>query len=271
VVQVYPPRRALEVAQDRLTEKQFLQGLGLRTAPFAAVASTTTDALQAAATATGLPAILKTRRFGYDGKGQTRIEGQAELASAVTALGAVPTILEGMVPLAAELSVIAVRGRDGSIASYDIPRNVHRDGILHTSTVPGGFSPDTEVAARDITNRILVALDYVGVLGVELFLTADGRLLVNEIAPRVHNSGHWTVDACGISQFENHIRAVAGWPLGSTDRHSDAVMTNLIGADADGWLAHAKAPGTALHLYGKGQARPGRKMGHLTQISPLCP
>ncbi len=264
---VFPPRRALEVAQDRWLEKSFLSELGLTVAPFAMVSSEAD--LATAMQTVGTPAILKTRRFGYDGKGQARLATAADAAAALNELAGAPAILEGLVPLAAELSVIAVRGRDGAMACYDCPANVHRDGILHTSTVPSGLPDAVHGEATRIARRIVTALDYAGVIGVELFLTQDGRLLVNEIAPRVHNSGHWTMDACITSQFENHIRAIAGWPLGGTARHSDAVMTNLIGDDAAPWRDLATEANLGLHLYGKGQARAGRKMGHVTRISPL--
>jgi 5-(carboxyamino)imidazole ribonucleotide synthase len=264
---VYPPIAALGVAQDRLSEKRFMQDLGLATAPFADVASQAD--LMAAIAAIGLPAILKTRRFGYDGKGQIVLRTLDDAASAFDQLGSVPAILEGMVPLAGELSVIAARSRDGQFASYDCPANVHRAGILHRSTVPSGMPLAVLDNARTMAERIAAALDYVGVIGVELFLHQDGRLLINEIAPRVHNSGHWTLDACLISQFENHVRAIAGWPLGSTRRHSDAEMVNLLGDDVADWHKLAGGYDTAVHLYGKRGAKPGRKMGHFTLIRPI--
>jgi 5-(carboxyamino)imidazole ribonucleotide synthase len=264
---VYPPPQALRVAQDRLVEKRFMRDLGLATAPFAPVDSDRD--LAAAIAEIGLPAVLKTRRLGYDGKGQTVIRTLDEAGSSLEQLGFAPAILEGLVPLAAELSVIGVRSRDGIFASYDCPTNSHRGGILHSSTVPSGLPPEILVAARNMALQIAEALDYVGVIGVELFLHHDGRLLINEIAPRVHNSGHWTQDTCLISQFENHIRAIAGWPLGTTSRHSDAEMINLLGDDVADWHALAGDPSVALHLYGKRQAQPGRKMGHLTKVRPI--
>ena len=269
LVPLRPGSRALEVAQDRLAEKTFLAGLGLAVAPFANI-ETAAD-LTAKLAMWQRPAILKSRRLGYDGKGQTGIAPGDDATAALASLGHQPMILEQRLSFAAEYSVLLVRSADGAALAYDIPRNAHKQGILDTSTVPGGLSQALASQAVDIARCIAAALDYVGLLSVELFdLGSDhaeaDRLIVNEIAPRVHNSGHWTLEACPISQFENHIRAVAGWPLGSCDRHSDAVMTNLIGTDANAWLALASDPTLALHLYGKGQVRPGRKMGHLTRL-----
>jgi 5-(carboxyamino)imidazole ribonucleotide synthase len=232
------------------------------TAPHAAVGDAAE--LAAALAAIGTPAILKARRFGYDGKGQARIEAGGDGAAALTAVGPVPAILEGFVDFAREISVIAARGLDGAVVAFDPGENVHRDGILHMTTVPAAIPPALAQDAVLVAGRILTALDYVGVIGVEMFVTRAG-LVVNEFAPRVHNSGHWTQDGCLIDQFEMHVRAICGWPLGDGRRHSDAVMTNLIGADC------AEAPGitgAAVHLYGKGEARPGRKMGHVTRIVP---
>jgi 5-(carboxyamino)imidazole ribonucleotide synthase len=194
------------------------------------------------------------------------------MAAALAMMGEHPTLLEAHVDFAREVSVIAVRGVSGEVAFYDLAENVHRDGILRSSTVPARAASASIATAWRIAGRIMEALDYVGVLGVELFAVGEGddeRLLVNEIAPRVHNSGHWTEDACSVSQFENHIRAVAGWPLGPTARHSDAVMTNLIGDQAQGWRTIAAEAGARLHLYGKREARPGRKMGHVNRLSRL--
>lgn len=262
LVPVRPGRRALEVSQDRLAEKGFLRGLGLATAPFAEV----NDAagLAAALEAVGAPAILKTRRFGYDGKGQVRIRPGDAPAAAWAAIGAQPSVLEGFVDFEREVSVVAARGLDGTVSAFDPGENVHRDGILHTTTVPAPISTALATDAVLLAGLILNALDYVGVIGVELFVTRQG-LVVNEIAPRVHNSGHWTQDACLIDQFEQHVRAICGWPLGDGARHSDAVMTNLIGADV---LPAPDLTGAGLHLYGKPEARPGRKMGHSTRITP---
>jgi 5-(carboxyamino)imidazole ribonucleotide synthase len=216
--------------------------------------------------------ILKARRLGYDGKGQASFEPGASAYAVWAAVGHVPSVLERRVAFHCELSVLIVRGLDGITACYDCPRNVHEGGILRRSLVPSGL-PEADLAeARAMAGRIAGALDYVGVLAVEMFhlgpaAPASARLMVNEIAPRVHNSGHWTIEACAVSQFENHIRAVAGWPLGSTVRHSDAEMVNLIGEEAGAWLELAAEPGACLHLYGKHQARPGRKMGHVTRLA----
>jgi 5-(carboxyamino)imidazole ribonucleotide synthase len=240
--------------------------LALQTAPFEAI-DVTTDIDAAFARIGGGRAILKTRRFGYDGKGQEKVSSAADAKRAFDSFRQAPAILEGFVPFAFECSVIAARTADGQFEAYDPPENVHENHILHRSTVPGLLTARQCLEAKDIAQRIADALDYVGVLAVELFVTREGQLLVNEIAPRVHNSGHWTIDACAVSQFEQHIRAVAGWPLGNPARHSDATMTNIIGDEANDWEKLA-AHGGALHLYGKGEARPGRKMGHITRLSP---
>ena len=264
---VYPPPRALEVSQDRLAEKRFLNDIGISTADFLPVDN---DADLAAALAEfGGNGVLKTRRLGYDGKGQRVFRDfGGDVAGTFAAMGGVPLILESLVSFEREISVIAARGRDGSLAAYDPAENVHRNGILHTSTVPAAVSPATaEIACRNAF-AILEALDYVGVIGVEFFVLGDGSLLVNEIAPRVHNSGHWTEAACAVSQFEQHIRAIAGLPLGDTARHSDCVMENLIGDDVERAAALLAEPDLVLHLYGKAEARPGRKMGHFTRIRP---
>jgi 5-(carboxyamino)imidazole ribonucleotide synthase len=268
VAPVRPGPKALAVAQDRLEEKTFIGGLGIPVAPFAAVDGEAS--FEAAIATIGEAGILKTRRLGYDGKGQVRLRSAAELAPAFESLARAPSVLEGLVPFAYEVSVLVVRALSGEARFYDIPLNTHKNGILDTSTVPSPLPPAHAARAREIAGAIAAALDYVGVLGVEMFYVPDAAepLVVNEIAPRVHNSGHWTMDACLVSQFENHIRAVAGWPLGPTDRHSDVTMTNLIGADVDQWPALAAEPGTALHLYGKPEARPGRKMGHVNRLKP---
>ena len=215
----------------------------------------------------GLPAILKTRRFGYDGKGQARIKTADDAAAALESMNGAPCILESMVSFEREISVIVARGVDGGIACYDPGENDHEDGILRRTTVPAAINETTRTAALAIARKIVEALDYIGVMGVEMFELSDGRILVNEVAPRVHNTGHWTIEGCAINQFEQHVRAVCGWPLGSTERHSNAVMENLLGAEADDWQSlAAKAQG--VHLYGKGASRPGRKMGHVTTLSP---
>ncbi|MCE8521846.1 5-(carboxyamino)imidazole ribonucleotide synthase [Ruegeria pomeroyi] len=260
---IRPGREALRVSQDRLTEKSFLRDLGLMTAPFADV--TDLASLEAAIAEIGTPAILKTRRFGYDGKGQARLKSPEDAAAALADMAGAPAILEGFVQFTHEVSVIAARGLDGQVACFDPGENVHRDGILHTTTVPARLSAAQRTDAVLLAARILNALDYVGVMGVELFVTPAG-LIVNEIAPRVHNSGHWTQNGCTVDQFEQHIRAVAGWPLGDGQRHADVVMENLIGADMDRVPELATERDLALHLYGKAEAKPGRKMGHVNRI-----
>lgn len=266
---VRPGLRALEVAQDRLKEKSFIASLGLPLPAFAAIESPAD--LAAAVDKVGAPSILKTRRLGYDGKGQARIESPDEIAAAFEAVGGAPATLEALVPFKYEVSVLLVRGLSGETLAYDIPQNHHEGGILRTSTVPSALPAEHQGLARDIAGKLAAALGYVGVIGVEMFYVGEGPapLLLNEFAPRVHNSGHWTMDACAVGQFENHIRAVAGWPLGRTDRHSDCTMTNLIGEDVAAWPQLAAEPGACLHLYGKNQARPGRKMGHVNRLSPL--
>jgi 5-(carboxyamino)imidazole ribonucleotide synthase len=264
-IPTFPDAKTLRVTQDRLEEKSFLVSLGLRTAPFLSAASEGECA--AAAGALGVPSILKTRRLGYDGKGQVMLRRPSDAKEAFARLKRVPCILEGFVAFDYEASVVAVRGAGKAFAAYDPPENVHGEHILRRSIVPSRLAPSQIGEAQAIARTIADALDYIGVLAVELFVLNDGSLLVNEIAPRVHNSGHWTIDACTVSQFENHIRAVAGWPLGSTERHSDAVMENIIGAEAAGWKGLA-ARGGALHLYGKNAIRAGRKMGHMTRLSP---
>ncbi|MCR9146920.1 MAG: 5-(carboxyamino)imidazole ribonucleotide synthase [Rhodobacteraceae bacterium] len=263
-VPIRPGREALRVSQDRLTEKEFLRDLGLVTAPFAAVDDLT--GLHAAMSAIGVPAILKTRRFGYDGKGQMRLTEPAQAEAAIADMAAAPAILEGFVEFSHEVSVIGARGADGAVACFDPGENVHSDGILRTTTVPARLTTAQRTDAVLLAAKILNALDYVGVMGVELFVTRAG-LVVNEIAPRVHNSGHWTQQGCAVDQFEQHIRAVAGWPLGDGSRYADVVMENLIGADMDKLAEIARQPGTSLHLYGKAEVKPGRKMGHVNRIT----
>jgi 5-(carboxyamino)imidazole ribonucleotide synthase len=265
---IRPNRRALAISQDRIAEKDFLTGLGLQTAPYHAV--TSAFDLQAALAVIGMPAILKTTRLGYDGKGQARIMNVADAPAALAAMHGAPAVLEGFVSFDREVSVIAARGLTGEVAAYDPGENVHRAGILHTTTVPATLTPSQRSDAVLIAARILNALDYVGVLGVELFVTPQG-LLVNEIAPRVHNSGHWTQTGCAVDQFEQHIRAVAGWPLGDGKRHSNVVMTNLIGDDMVEVPRLTRESQTALHLYGKTEAKPGRKMGHVNRITGPAP
>jgi 5-(carboxyamino)imidazole ribonucleotide synthase len=262
-VPVRPGPHALATTQDRLIEKTFIASLGLKTAPFVEVSSP--EQARAAFAQTG-EGILKTRRLGYDGKGQMRVISADDAVLGFAALKGAPCILEGFVDFAYEASVVAARGADGSFAAYDPPENVHEHHILRRSTVPGRLTAAQVSEAKAIAKTIADALDYVGVLAVELFVGKDGALLVNEIAPRVHNTGHWTIEACACSQFEQHIRAVAGWPLGDPARHADAVMENIIGDEAHAWESLARSG--AVHLYGKKEARPGRKMGHVTRLSP---
>jgi 5-(carboxyamino)imidazole ribonucleotide synthase len=268
-VPVRPGAAALATTQDRFTEKSFVAGLGLKTAPFFAVSSAE-DAGVALANlgrhTDKVGAIIKTRRFGYDGKGQAKVASPEEAAKAMASFHGAPCIMEGFVDFAFEASVVAARGADGSFAAYDPPENVHENHILRRSTVPSRLTPAQVEEAKAIAHKIADALDYVGVLAVELFVGHDGTLLVNEIAPRVHNTGHWTLEACACSQFEQHIRAVAGWPLGDPTRHADAVMENVIGEEAHAWESLARSG--SLHLYGKKDAKPGRKMGHVTRLSP---
>lgn len=265
-VPVFPSARALEVSQDRLTEKIFINSAGLKTAAYRPVDS---DADLAAGLASfGGNGVLKTRRLGYDGKGQIMFRQAAKtpVPGSYEALGSVPLILESLVDFEREISVIAARAADGALAAFEPAENIHKHGILHSSTVPAAISERTAAAARSAAFAILRALGYVGVIGVEFFVMRDGGLAVNEIAPRVHNSGHWTEAACALSQFEQHIRAIAGLPLGDCARHSDCVMENLIGDDVARASELLAEPGLVLHLYGKTEARPGRKMGHFTQL-----
>ena len=267
-VAVRPGSKALEVAQDRLLEKAMARELGAETALFAAVSKRTE--LDDAIAITGLPAVLKTTRLGYDGKGQAKLLRPDDADTAFAAMQGQMAILESFVHFECEVSVVAARGLSGDVRAFDISENVHRNHILHTSTVPSGLGPEAQAEALRIASAIAAHLDYVGVFAVEFFaVREDGkhRLLVNEIAPRVHNSGHWTEAACAISQFEQHIRAIAGLPLGDTRRHSDCVMENLIGSDIYNFVELAGEPDAVLHLYGKSEARPGRKMGHVTRIS----
>ena len=263
---VRPGAKALAVAQDRLQEKRLARELGIGTAPFAAVAAATE--LPEAIRAVGLPALLKTRRLGYDGKGQALIAAPEEAAAAFARLGGVPAILEGHVDFSRELSVVAARGKDGQVVAFDLAENRHEAGILRRTIAPAPMAGAQTQAAQDIAAAVARALEYVGVLAIELFETREGHLLFNEIAPRVHNSGHWTIEACRTSQFEQHIRAICGLPLGSPEALLDAEMTNLLGEEVENWPAILAEPGAALHLYGKTEALPGRKMGHVTRLWP---
>jgi 5-(carboxyamino)imidazole ribonucleotide synthase len=267
---LYPDAAALAVTQDRLAEKNFVSGLGIGTARFGPVEDRAS--LAKAVGMVGRPAVLKTRRFGYDGKGQVMLREGLDLDAAWGLIGRQPAILESFVPFECEVSVVAARGQGGSFAAFDVIENRHEHHILRRSTVPAAVPAETLAEAVAIARRIAEALDYVGVLAVEMFVRreADGgcTVLVNEIAPRVHNSGHWTTEGAATSQFEQHIRAIAGWPLGATDLIAAAEMTNLLGDDAARWRDLAAEPGARLHLYGKAEARPGRKMGHVTRLRP---
>lgn len=261
---VRPGANALAIAQDRVLEKRFLNEAGVATTPYAAIESL--GDLEAALQGVNPPAILKTRRMGYDGKGQARLASTDDATPAWQAIGAQPAILEAMVPFDREISVIAARGADGAFGAFDPPDNTHESGILRVSRAPSTLPPQILEDAIAATRRVADALDYVGVLTVEFFVLRDGRLLANEMAPRVHNSGHWTEAACLTSQFEQHVRAIAGWPLGPTDMLARAEMHNIIGADMDDVPALIADPNVRLTLYGKRETRDGRKMGHFTRL-----
>lgn len=267
---VRPGRRALAVTQDRLAERQFLERLSVPVATYQQVASLAD--LELAASRIGLPAILKTRRLGYDGKGQVRVEKAADLSEAWTTIAETPAILERLVLFERELSIVAVRSLSGEAVFYDLSENKHGNQILQCTQVPANASLQINELAQQIARKIVTELDYVGTIAIEFFLLSDEnqgeRLLVNEMAPRVHNSGHWTLDAAATDQFENHIRAICGWPPGATERLVDAKMINLIGKDVDAWATHARIPNACIHLYGKRNVREGRKMGHVTMIKP---
>ncbi len=263
----HPNDRALEIAQDRLSEKTFFTDYGVAVAPHAPVSSEAD--IDAAVAKIGAHGILKTRRFGYDGLGQARVSSLAEARAAYReAIKGAPAILEGLCDFTMEVSIIAARGQDGAIAYFDLCENTHARGILAVTRAPARAPARIEEEARRVARTILNALDYVGVLTIEFFVMRDGSLIANEMAPRVHNSGHWTAEACLTSQFEQHIRAVAGWPLGPTDRLADVEMRNLLGDDIADWKALAADPEARLHLYGKRAARAGRKMGHVTRLKP---
>ena len=267
---VLPNRKILETTQDRLAEKDFVTRLGIGTAAYADV--TSVPSLREAIARIGLPAVIKTRRFGYDGKGQAIIREGDDLNQVWEDLGTKSAILEAFIPFEREISVIAARSADGHVESFDVTENEHRDHILKISRAPAAISDALAAEARGIAEKIANALDYVGVLAVEMFVVAGNgggpEVLVNEIAPRVHNSGHWTLDGASISQFEQHIRAIAGWPLGKPIRHGQVTMTNLIGDDILSYEEWLTVPGATVHLYGKGPPRPGRKMGHVTEVTP---
>jgi 5-(carboxyamino)imidazole ribonucleotide synthase len=264
-VPVLPDPKVLAITQDRLAEKTFVTRLGIKTAPFAEVASPA--ALAAALDRVGRPAVLKTRRFGYDGKGQATIRNGADPEAAWREVGAQPCILEAFVPFEREVSVVAARGHDGAVECFDVTENEHRDHILKTSRVPAALPEAAARHAKELAETIAEKFAYVGVLAVEMFVLRGGEeLLVNEIAPRVHNSGHWTLDGASVSQFEQHIRAVAGWPLAKPVRHGRVEMTNLIGSEVEDYRRFLTVPGATVHLYGKAVVRPGRKMGHVTRL-----
>ena len=263
-VPVLPDQNVLATTQDRLAEKNFIAALGIGTAPYASIDAP--DQLAHALARIGRPAVLKTRRFGYDGKGQITIQNGTASEAAWREVGGQPAILEAFVPFTREASVIAARARDGTVECFDVTENEHRDSILKISRVPAALPEDAAREARRIAETIAQKFAYVGVLAVEMFVLADGGLLVNEIAPRVHNSGHWTLDGASVSQFEQHIRAVAGWPLAKPVRHGRVEMINLIGSEVEDYRAWLTVPGAAVHLYGKAAIRPSRKMGHVTRV-----
>jgi 5-(carboxyamino)imidazole ribonucleotide synthase len=265
-VPVYPPPAALAASQDRLAEKALFRRLGIDTAPFAAVDDR--PGLERALDALGVPAVLKTRHFGYDGKGQFVIRARSDVAAAWDMLGGAPLILEGWVAFDRELSQVAARGRDAATAFYPLVENEHRGGMLRITQAPAPqLSAQTQEQARELAGRVLRELDYVGVLAIELF-DVGGRLVANEMAPRVHNSGHWTIEGAATSQFENHLRAVLGWPLGAAEALGPCAMLNLIGRLPDP-AAVLAVPGAHLHLYDK-TPRPGRKLGHVTLTGADC-
>jgi 5-(carboxyamino)imidazole ribonucleotide synthase len=264
---VAPGPRALAVAQDRVVEKRFFEEIGAPTVAFASI-----DGLADLAPALdrlGCPALLKTRREGYDGKGQVWIKAPSEAEAALARIGGKPAILEARADFVRELSVIAARGRDGATVVYPVGENHHEHSILRRTLAPADLRRETAEAARAIAARLLERLDYVGVIGVELFELEGGELLVNEFAPRVHNTGHWTLDGCEVDQFEQHVRAVAGWPLGPAEALAQVEMVNLLGEEADAWAALAADPAARVWLYGKHETAPGRKMGHVNRLRPL--
>ncbi len=265
---VYPSSRSLANTQDRLTEKRFINSAGIATAPFFEISDL--SSLGSALSMINGNGILKTRRMGYDGKGQMFIASPQEAANAFKALGEKDLIVEGLVDFTCEISVVAARGVSGEFAAHDPAMNFHEGGILRRSTVPAPLDGSLLAQAVVATRHIADALEHVGVLAVEFFVVADTHLLVNEIAPRVHNSGHWTEAVCPVSQFEQHVRAVCGLPLGSTARTADCIMENLVGEDVQKVPALLGEDNLMLHLYGKSEVRPGRKMGHFTRIIPAA-
>ena len=263
---VLPRPEIIEIAQDRLREKTFLRSIGVATAEFRPVDSPA--ALDAALSELGRPAVLKTVRLGYDGKGQVMLDADTGAEEAWRRMGAPHGILESFVDFACEISVVLARAADGALEAYPAVENRHVNHILHTTVAPAPVAPEIAAEADAVARHIAERLDLVGVLAVEMFVTRAGKIVVNELAPRPHNSGHWTIDACLTSQFEQLVRAICGLPLGATQRHSDAVMTNLLGRDVENWRAALDDPGAKLHIYGKKKIQAGRKMGHVTRISP---
>jgi 5-(carboxyamino)imidazole ribonucleotide synthase len=264
---LHPSPAALRTSQDRIAEKTFVNGAGVPTPAWHPIESL--DQLAAATAATGFPCVLKTTRLGYDGRGQAILRAPEDLAPAWGKLAPKPLVLEAFVDFAAELSVIVARGADGAATAFDAVENRHKHHILDLTLAPARIGADLAAEAQSIARQLAEALDLVGLLAVEMFIDRDGRLLVNELAPRPHNSGHWTIDACPYSQFDLHIRAIAGLPLPAATRHADAVMKNLVGpADMALWPAILATPGLIPHHYGKQEARPGRKMGHVTRLFP---
>ncbi|MDH3741205.1 MAG: 5-(carboxyamino)imidazole ribonucleotide synthase [Hyphomicrobiales bacterium] len=273
-VPLYPPPAALEVSQHRVNEKTFFNDAGIATAGWlhAQTADELVEMTAGRLGSHGARGIMKTCRLGYDGKGQARVSSNDDVRRAWDELGGQDLIFEWLVPFAREVSVIAARAATGAVEVFDIAENTHENGILRTSRVPAGISPSARRRAQEIATLALERLDYIGVIAIELFVVetdAGEELLVNEFAPRVHNSGHWTEAACAVSQFEQHIRAIAGWPLGDPRRHSDAEMHNLLGEEVNDWPDLAGQTDTVVHIYGKAACRPGRKMGHVTHLSPL--
>lgn len=269
---VRPGVSVLSTTQDRIDEKQLARSLGIAVPAFARI--DTLQDLQSAIDKIGYPAVLKTRRFGYDGKGQTIVRDEGSLSESFKTIGEQPAILEAFVPFEKEISIIAARDLAGDFTVFDIPENNHENHILRTSHVPANVSTDIARQAVEIARKLADGMGYVGVFAVELFLVLENgkeHLMMNEIAPRVHNSGHWTSDACHVSQFEQHIRAITGLPLADPQRHSNAVMHNLLGDEALDISDLAAKPGMCIHLYGKQEARKGRKMGHATQLTRRKP
>jgi 5-(carboxyamino)imidazole ribonucleotide synthase len=266
ITAVHPGDGVLEICQDRIGEKTFLNGIGIDTAPWAEV--TDLASLRAAEAKIGRPAVLKSARLGYDGKGQAALREGDNAADVLAAIGADSCILEGFVDFTCEVSVMVARGQDGEIATWPAVENRHVNHILDTTIAPAEVPPKVAAMAGEVARHIAAEIGLVGVMGVEMFVTRSCKVLVNEMAPRPHNSGHWTIDACLTSQFEQLVRIVCGLPLGSTESHSDAVMKNLIGGEADAWPEILAEPGAFLHLYGKAETRPGRKMGHVTRLKP---